>query len=179
MARRWTHHDFRDHLQKPLRKAIAGLYRFCVSLPWSWCTIYVFVLLSSIDRHDKQICTNLSRVPLAYRLSCTIYDIVDQAWGWERVHHVVKLLKCWRVILPFFFPRMQSLILLRNVVVVCIIKVHASCHDIPSKVLIYIQDGSWKYIIILNLDDKINLSLHPGTAIDATSINHQSALCVV
>ena len=33
---------------------------------------------------------------------------------------------------------MQSLILLRNVVVVCIIKVY----DIPSKVVIYIQDGS-------------------------------------
>ena len=36
------------------------------------------VRVALVNRHNKQI---LSRVPLAYRLTCTIYDIVDQSLG--------------------------------------------------------------------------------------------------
>ena len=66
----WTHHDCRDHLQKPLRKSNRWIIPFLcqpsVELVYNIC-----VHVALVDRHDAQIRTNLSRVPLAC-LTCTI-----------------------------------------------------------------------------------------------------------
>ena len=96
--------------------------------------------------------------------------------GLRKVHRVVKLLML-TCNFAFFPPRMYSLILLRNVVVVCIHQLRS----IPSKVVVFIQDGScMRVLIILNLADKINLSLHPGTGIRSQGYSchkHQSSIC--
>ena len=75
----WTPHDCRDHLQKPLHEKnnhwiILFLCQPSVELLYNIC-----VRVALVNRHNKQIRTNLSQVPLAYRLTCTIYDIVDQS----------------------------------------------------------------------------------------------------
>ena len=65
-----------SRLQRSLTKATEKSNRWLIPFlcqPSVELAYNICVRVALVDRHDKQIRTNLSRVPLAYRLSCTIY----------------------------------------------------------------------------------------------------------
>ena len=65
-----------SRLQRSLTKATEKSNRWLIPFlcqPSVELVYNICVRDALVDRHDKQIRTNLSRVPLAYRLSCTIY----------------------------------------------------------------------------------------------------------
>ena len=97
-----------SRLQRSLTKATEKNKRWIIPFlcqPSMELLYNICVRVALVNQHDKQI---LSRVPLAYRLTCTIYDIVDQSLGLRKVHHVVKLLMLTRNFAFFFFQNIQS-----------------------------------------------------------------------
>ena len=96
-----------SRLQRSLTKATEKSNRWIIPFlcqPSVELVYNIHVRVALVDRHDKQIRTNLSPVPLAYRLSCTIYDIVDQAcMGLRKGPSCSKVAKMLTCNFDFFF----------------------------------------------------------------------------